>query len=80
MVMTRHAHIFLATTLVSVLTASVLGFALINEATRSSEYSRQSYKTGLKDGESYTRGQIVKAQIEQEILQESEAHIAEEKL
>lgn len=58
----------------------MLGFALINEAVRSSEYSRQSCKIGLKDGEIYTRGQIVKAQIEQEIIQEAEAHIAEEKL
>lgn len=78
--MTRLAHIFLATTLVSVLTAIVLVFALINEAARSSEYSRQSYKNGLKDGEIYARGQIVKAQIEQEIIQEAQAHIAEEKL
>lgn len=77
--MTRLAHIFLASTIVSVTAAVLLYFALIQEAQRGSELSRQSYKNGLIDGAAYITGQIIKAQIEREIIEEREA-LAKEKL
>ncbi len=52
----------------------------INEAARSSEYSQQSYKNGQRDAELFIKGQIIKAQIEQEIIQEAKEHLAEERL
>lgn len=78
--MTRLARIFLATSIASVITAIVLAFALINEAKGRSEAVQAVYKVGLQDGETYVRGQIIKSQIEQEIIKEAEAHIAEERL
>jgi|GEM_PF-5712013 len=58
----------------------------IAEAERASARGQQLYKIGLHDGELFTRGQILRAQLEREIIEENrqsgsdQAAIAKEKL
>ncbi|MEY2500559.1 MAG: hypothetical protein QOI07_893 [Verrucomicrobiota bacterium] len=78
--MTLLTRIFLATTIALALFSAAMVCAVLDEANRSSIYSQQSYRNGLKDGESFIRGQMVKDQAESELLKESREHITEEKL
>jgi hypothetical protein len=78
--MTRLACIFLAAFIASAITAILLSVALVNEAARSSAYAQQSYKNGLRDGEIYVRGEMVRAQIEREIIEEQKERMATKKL
>lgn len=40
----------------------------LEQAKESSAYSQQSYKNGLRDGEIFTRNQLTRAGIEQELI------------
>lgn len=74
--MNRLTHISLAAAIVSISCAIALGFALINEGRERSAAVQAVYKIGLKDGEAFTRGQMIRAKL----IEEAKAHIAEEKL
>jgi hypothetical protein len=52
----------------------------IAEADRASTYSQQSYKNGLRDGESYTRAQLLRAKLEAQIIQDQQTQSAKNKL
>lgn len=61
----------------------MLGVSLswnIQQAIDSGAYSQQSYKNGLRDGETFTRVQILRAELEAEIIADQRAELAKEKL
>lgn len=68
--MTRLTRIFIATTIGLLLFSAAMVGAVFQEAARSSAYSQQGYKNGLRDGEAFARDRIVKAQAEAELLKE----------
>jgi hypothetical protein len=74
--MKRLAILFIIQTIV----CAVLAVWLIQETRDGSERGQRLYEIGLRDGEIYARGQIVRAQIEQEIIDEQRSKLAKEKL
>jgi hypothetical protein len=61
----------------------LLGISLylnVKQAIDSSSYSQQSYKNGLRDGETFARNQILRADLEAQIIQDQRTAAAKEKL
>lgn len=78
--MTRLTIFFISTTIALALFSAAMVAALFDEAERSSIYSQECYKIGLIDGEAYTKDAFARALAERELIEESEKHVAEERL
>jgi hypothetical protein len=78
--MNRLTLLFIVTTLMGAATSVFLSIALIQEARDRSAAVEAVYKIGLDDGEQFTRDQIKRDAAIADLIEEANAHIAEEKL